>query len=160
MTKFAISPDLDSFDLGILAAVQADNQLTHAQIGAQAGLSASAVRRRLAVLRASGVIRRDCALLDPDAFGVTLIVDISFGEETPEQYAAFDAQMRSLAPVQFSYHVAGETDYVLIVHGPSLKWYEEWAKEVLMSNPVIRRYSTRVAWSYKKFDPTISVVRP
>lgn len=148
---------LDDFDRSILRVVQRDNQLTNAEIGERIGLSTSSVRRRLARLREEGVVAADVTRLHPDEFGVTLIVTISFATETPEDYAAFDDHMRSLAPVKQSYHIAGDDDYMLIVHGPSPQWYEEWAKQTLMSNPIIRRYSTRVVWSCKKFDTALDV---
>lgn len=144
--------ELDDLDRRILGVVQRDNQLTNAEIGERIGLSTSSVRRRLAQMRESGVIIADVARLHPDDVGVTLIVTISFATETPEDYAAFDKQMQALPPVQQSYHIAGENDYILIVHGPNLQWYEDWAKDALMSNPIIRRYSTQVVWSCKKFD--------
>ena len=146
---------MDDFDRRILNLVQKDNQLTHAEMGAQIGLSTSSVRRRLTKLRKDGVIVEDVSRLDADTHGVTLIVSLSFREESPETYALFDAQMRSEAPVKQCYHVAGEEDYILIVHGPSLTWYEDWSKQTLMANPAVRRYSSTVVWTCKKFDTSI-----
>lgn len=148
---------LSDFDRRILALVQANNQRTHAEIGAEIGLSTSSVRRRLAKLRDEGVIVADIAQLDADAHGVTLIVSVSFREESPETYDQFDQHMRAERPVKQCYHVAGEDDYMLVVHGPSLSWYEDWSKQVLMANSAIRRYSTTVVWSCKKFDTAIDV---
>ena len=156
-TKMAKMFILDDFDRRILNLAQANNQRTHADIGNEIGLSTSSVRRRLARLRADGIIVRDAARLDADAHGVTLIVSVSFREEAPQTYSAFDTQMRSEAPVKQSYHVAGDEDYILIVHGPSLKWYEEWSKRVLMSNAAIRRYSSTVVWTCKKFETAIEL---
>lgn len=148
--------DLDRFDHAILAEVQNDNQLTHAEIGARVGLSTSAVRRRLKALNASGVILNNVALLDPDMFGVTLIVEIAFLEERPGHYDAFNQKMQALPNVLQSYSVAGQSDYILIVLGPSLQWYEKWSTETFMGDPNIRRASTRVAWSCKKNMPFIT----
>ncbi len=148
---------LDDLDRSILRIVQRDNQLTNAEIGERIGLSTSSVRRRLTQMREDGVIAADVSRLHPDDVGVTLIVTVSFATETPEDYNAFDEQMRALAPVQQSYHIAGENDYILIVHGPNLQWYEEWAQDALMSNPIIRRYSTQVVWSCKKFDTAFDI---
>lgn len=159
MTKIA-NPEpiqLDAFDRKILAIVQKDNQLSHAQLGDRVGLSTSAVRRRLSVLRETGVIARDISFIHPDKFGVMLIVTLSFGEESLEAYEAIDAQVSQTPEIKQSYHVSGSNDYILIVHGPSLKWYEQWAKQTFMTNPAIRRYSTNVVWSCKKFETALSV---
>lgn len=148
---------LDDFDRAILEIVQVDASLTHAEIGEQVHLSASSVRRRLAALRSCGVIRRDVSLVDPERFGVTLIVTLTFEEESLEAYEALDRQIQIMPEIKQSYHVAGSDDYVLIVHGPSLQWYEDWAKATFMSNPALKRYSTSVVWSCKKFETAIAI---
>lgn len=156
MAKIAGNHDiLDDFDRRILSEVQQNANRTNAEIGNVVGLSASAVRRRLQRLKKHGIIQAIVGTVDPDQFGVTLIVDLCFSAETPELYDAFDEQIRGLDAVQQSYHVAGDTDYVLVIHGPSVQWYENWSKQVLMSNPHIKRYSSRVVWSRKKFEPAV-----
>jgi len=156
MTKIAITTaNLDWFDKLILNQIQQNADRTHAEIGGAVGLSASAVRRRWQRLKDAGVLQSQIAIIDVDPFGVTLIVDLCFSDETPELYAEFDRQMNALDVVQQSYHVAGDTDYVLVVHGPSLQWYEEWSKRIFMSDPYIKRYSSRVVWSRKKFSPAV-----
>jgi Lrp/AsnC family transcriptional regulator, leucine-responsive regulatory protein len=152
MTKFATVLELDHFDRGILQIVQANNQLSHAAIGQKVGLSASAVRRRLTAMRASGVIERDVSVLAREAAGITLIVSLNFAYETPAIYAAFDDQMRALPEVTQCYHVAGPIDYILVIAAPSLEWYEDWSKKQFMANEAIARYDTTVVWSCKKFE--------
>ena len=148
---------LDRFDRDLLALVQKDNQLTHAELGEQVGLSGSAVRRRLARLRKDGIIRRDVSLLDTGRLTVTLITDVEFGEESPEIYDRFEERMLAAQEVMQCYHVAGDRDFVLIVQVPSLEYYETWSRAMLMSDSAIRRYSTKVVWSCKKFETAIEV---
>ncbi|WP_114520497.1 Lrp/AsnC family transcriptional regulator [Altererythrobacter sp. ZODW24] len=148
---------MDKFDEAILKIVQADNRMTNGAIGDHVGLSVSAVRRRLEALRDSGIIAKDVAILNPARLGVTLIVSVTFIEDKAEQYAAFDKSIAALPAVKQSYHVSGQADYVLIVQGPSLEWYEEWSKGHLMSDPIIRRFETAVAWSCKKFETSIEL---
>ncbi len=128
---------LDGFDRAILRIVQKDNQVTHADIGKDIGLSASAVRRRLKILRDNDVIIRDVSLVRPESLGVRLIVTLSFGDESLAVYDAFDALILETPEILQGYHVAGSNDYVLIVHGSSLEWYEEWGKQIFMSNPAV-----------------------
>ena len=150
------SAEMDDFDKRILRLVQQNNQMTHAEIGEAVGLSGSAVRRRLKLLRASGVIAADVSILRLDA-GVRFIVSVSFGEESVEACAAFDEQMRAAPEVAQCYHVSGAEDYMVIVHGPSVEWYEAWSKQVFMNNPAVRRYDTRVVWDCKKFSTAVPV---
>lgn len=154
MTDFA---KLDDFDRAILNVVQRDSSLTHEAIGAQVSLSASSVRRRLAALREGGFILREVALLDGGESGVTLIVSLTLTEETPEAYEALDAVLANEAAVKQTYHIAGSDDYILIVNEASVHAYEKWSRRVLMSNPHIRRFETRVALSRPKFDTSIAI---
>lgn len=148
---------LDSFDRAILDIVQRDATLTHEEIGGRVNLSASSVRRRLKRLIETGIIQKQVALLDPDVAGVTLIVSVRFADETLDAYQAFDEFIADDAHVKVAYHVAGQEDYVLIVHGPSLTWYEDWAKSAIMTNPAVQRYSTTVVWSQKKFETALAL---
>ncbi|WP_422345349.1 Lrp/AsnC family transcriptional regulator [Parasphingorhabdus sp.] len=147
--------DLDDFDRRILKIVQSDNQRTHADIGEAVGLSASAVRRRLKLLRDTGFIEKDVAVLRSGEIGVRLIVLVSFQNESIEAFDAFDEQIRVTPEILQGYHISGPVDYCLVVQGPSLEWYEDWGKQTFMSNPAIRRYDSHVIWSCKKFETAI-----
>ena len=154
---FSGNLDVDDFDKAILRLVQKSNQLSHRTIGEAVGLSTSAVRRRLARMRSTGIISKDVALLDRSMMGETLFVTVYFLQEMPEIYRAFEQQMATLEEVSQCYHIAGEGDYLLVVNMPTLRHYEEWGVEHLMSNPDIRRYDTIVAYSCKKFDTAVSL---
>lgn len=150
--------NLDRFDLAILDLVQQDNLRSHASLGEDVGLSASSVRRRLAAMRAAGVIVADVSLTDTSKRGLTFLTSVSFEREDPKAYAAFRAQMRDQPAVSQCYAVSGDMDFVLIVHAESPEAYESWGERTLMSNPAIRRYSTSVVWSRTKFTTRISPI--
>ena len=63
---------LDRLNRAILARLQTDGRETHEAIGAQVGLSASAVLRRIRRLAEAGVIDRCVAVLSPEALGPIL----------------------------------------------------------------------------------------
>ncbi|MEM6785691.1 MAG: Lrp/AsnC family transcriptional regulator [Bacteroidota bacterium] len=149
---------LDSLDRALLTELQADNQQTHAQLGAKVGLSASSVRRRVTALRERGVIEAEVAVLAPEAVGVQAIVFVTFGEESIDGDDSFRQRMRAAPEVQQCYSVAGDVDYVLVVHAPDLASYEAWGKRVLMADPTIRRYDTHLVWSRIKFSTAIPLV--
>ena len=148
---------LDQADRRILKIVQYNSNQTHAQIGETIGLSASAVRRRLAALRQANLIEKEVAILRSNEFGVRLIVTVSFYNESIKAYQKFDRQILDTPEILQAYHVSGSEDYVLIVHGPNIEWYEEWGMTTFMNNPDIRRYDTRVVWSCKKFETAVPV---
>jgi Lrp/AsnC family transcriptional regulator, leucine-responsive regulatory protein len=143
---------LDRIDRALLNALQQNAKRSYAELGASVNLSESSVRRRVEALRASGVITHEVVLLDPALIGgVQLIVSVCFERESPELYARFRQHMQALAEVQQCYSVAGEVDFVLIVHAPDLASFERWGERELMGWPGIRRYSSQVVWSRTKF---------
>ena len=157
MTKTA-KHTLDDFDRAILAIVQKDNQRSHASIGQAVHLSASSVRRRLALMRAHGIITADVSLTDPSKQGLTFIVHIAFEHEAPELYQNFNAQMQEDPAVSQCYHISGDFDFVLIVHAATPEAYETWGTEALMANTAIRRYTTSLVWKRSKFTTHITPI--
>ncbi len=143
---------MDAFDQRLLDIMQRDCTLSHAELGRQVSLSASAVRRRLEAMRESGVIAAEVAILgNVAAAGITILTSLCFGEESVAAYQAFREAMRSDPHVLQCYSVAGQYDFIMVVAAPSLEAYEVWGEAVLMSNPAIRRYDSYVSWSTVKF---------
>ena len=128
-----------------------------AAIGDEIGLSTSAVRRRVRAMELDGVIVGNISLVEPEIFGVTLILELAFVAESKESYQVLDNFIQGSPNIQQSYHVAGDIDYVLIVHGPSLAWYEQWVHEHFTGDENIKRVNTRVVWSRRKFDPALAL---
>ncbi|MEM1117083.1 MAG: Lrp/AsnC family transcriptional regulator [Bacteroidota bacterium] len=148
---------LDDLDRALLRLVQRDNLRTHADLGAEIGLSASSVRRRLHALRKRGVIRADVSIVEPEATGIQAIVLVSFKTESLASDDAFRARMREAPEVTQCYAISGDMDYVLVVHAADLPSYEAWGKRVLMADAAIRRYDTYLVWSRIAFDTAIPV---
>lgn len=107
-------------------------------------------------MKRSGIIQRDVSIVNIEQFGVLLIVSVLLNEETPEIYNDLDKVFEAEKLVKQSYHVSGESDYVLVVHAASMQSYEEWARSILMSNPFINRFNTTVVFSRRKFDTSIT----
>ena len=148
---------MDEFDHAILGIVQRDNRLTHAEIGERVRLSPSSVRRRLGALRASGVICADVSIVDPDKALTTIIVLVTFRDESIDGDRAFKRRMIALPEVSQCYSVAGSIDFVLVVHCTDHRAYEAWGERELMSDPRIRRYDSLIAWSRVKFSTAVAL---
>ncbi len=146
---------IDNFDRAILNIVQRNNQLTHAEIGEKVNLSPSSVRRRLKALRQNNVIESDVSIVAPGKEIIQAIVMVSFLKESLEGYQAFKDQMQQDKAVAQCYSVSGEVDAILIVNADDLASYETWGEQVLMTNPLIRRYNTHIVWSRVKFSTAV-----
>lgn len=143
---------MDDFDRKLLDIVQTDCTLSHAELGRRVSLSASAVRRRLAAMRETGVIAAEVAVLGASAqTGITVITSVAFERESVALYDDFRARMKADPHVLQCYSVAGQVDFILVVAAPSLESYEAWGERVLLSDSAVRRFDSYVAWSTTKF---------
>lgn len=148
---------VDDFDRKLLTWVQRNNRLTHEQLATKVGISPSAVRRRLARLRADRVIVADVSLLDPSKRVVTVITSIRMVTETRAVYEAFRRKMKDASEVAQCYTVSGESDFIVIAHFDSLGSYEEWIDAYILSDDAVQRSETNIVYSCVKYDTSIPV---
>jgi len=115
--QLPVTMDLDDLDRAILDLYQRDTRQPSEQIGAQVGLSAAAVQRRLKRMRESGAIVAETAALDPRklGLGLTAIVNVDLVDESARATRAFRDKVCARGEVQQCYGVAGSFDYVLLV---------------------------------------------
>src|SRR4051812_33689271 len=99
----------------LLRLLQADPRLPVAELARQVGMSAPAVRERLARLAENGVIRGFRLELDPKAIGlpVTAIVRV---RPTPGQLSRVAELARDIPNVTECHRVTGEDCFVMTVH--------------------------------------------
>lgn len=138
---------LDALDRAILALLQRDARLPSETVGAEVGLSASAVQRRIARLRESGVIAGEVAIVDPRSVGqpLTAIVDLDVERERDDLLAGLKRWIAAEPAIQQAWYVTGEEDFVLIVVARDVEAYETLMQKLLAENANVRRYRTRVA---------------
>ena len=148
--------ELDDFDRRLLEAVQEDNRRTGDQLAALVGLSLAACLRRLQRLRASGVIAREVAILDPKLAGarLTLIVLVTMDRERPEVFDRFAREMRGAPEVTQCYLVTGAVDFVLMVTVLDMAAYEDFARRHLLEADV-RRFESMVVMGRTKFATAV-----
>jgi DNA-binding Lrp family transcriptional regulator len=145
-------PALDELDRKILALVQQDTRRAAEAIGAEIGLSASAVQRRIARLREEAVITAEVAIVDPKSVGrsLTLIVDIEVERERPELMAVLKRWIAGEPAIQEAWYVTGDGDFVLIVTARDVEDYDALMQKLVSENSNVRRFRTRVALSTLK----------
>jgi DNA-binding Lrp family transcriptional regulator len=135
---------MDALDGKILALYQHDSRRVAASIGAEVGLSAAAVQRRLKRLRGNGTIAAEIAVLDNVAAGrpITCIVSVTLGSRAAD-IDRFTRRIRGQADVQQCYHVTGSIDFLLIVTAESMEAYRAFVRTSL-ETPQVARYETHV----------------
>ncbi len=144
--------ELDQFDLAILRHLQADANKPAVAIGAATGLSASAVQRRIKQLRQQQVILQDVIRLNPQALGLSLclIVEVSFKQGLAATIDQFKQQMLAHAAIAQCYYLAGDFDFLLILHVADMASYEAFSREIFFPNPAIEKFRTTVVMDIVK----------
>jgi Lrp/AsnC family leucine-responsive transcriptional regulator len=120
---------LDTFDLKILAELQADGGLSNQQVADRVGLSASPCSRRVRQLEEAGVISGRVVRLEPRALGLdlTVLIHIRMDRHTLERFEQFENVVRAYPEVQECYLITGqEADYQLKIAVPNMEEYQRF----------------------------------
>ncbi|MGH6894024.1 MAG: Lrp/AsnC family transcriptional regulator [Dongiaceae bacterium] len=141
---------MDAIDRIIISRVQADGSLTYAEIGAAAGLSASAVNDRLKRLRAEGVIRRMTAEVDPAAVGLTLLAFVLVAVNDSAGEAAFRDAVKAAPEILECHHLTGDFSYLLKLRLRDTAHLERFLMDRLKPLAGVTRTHTLIALSSVK----------
>lgn len=136
--------DMDRFDALILDALQRDARLTAEAMSPHVGLSPDACRKRIARLRASGVIEAEIAVLDPAQVGrgLILIVEVTLENESKADLDRFKARMKAAPEVMQCYYVTGNADFILITSARDMADFERFTREHFFEEDNVRRFRT------------------
>jgi Lrp/AsnC family transcriptional regulator, leucine-responsive regulatory protein len=135
---------LDELDRKLLDLLQNDAARPLYELGDKVGLSASAVQRRLARYRASGVIAKQIAVLDPEVVAGTVLacVLVTLERETKKLHSAFRQRVLAAPEVQQCYDLAGAWDYLVMVAATSMPHCRKAIDDLLLDAPNVKRYET------------------
>lgn len=138
---------LDEFDVRILRHLQDDASLSNVKLASAVGLSPSPCLRRVRELIRRGIIRRQVALVDPDAVGlpVSTFIQITLDKQVKEALDVFEAAIREQPEVMECYLMTGEADYLLRVITPDLAAYQRFLVEHLARVPGIANIKSNLA---------------
>jgi DNA-binding Lrp family transcriptional regulator len=135
---------LDELDRRIVAALVEDARATYAEVGAQVGLSAPAVKRRVDRLRASGAITGFSARVDPTALGWTTEAYVELycrGRTSPADIAAAVSKHPEIID---ACTVTGEADPLLHIRAADVRHFERVMERIGAEPFVVRTRSVIV----------------
>ena len=124
---------IDRFDRRILAILQADADISIADLAERVGLSKNPCWRRVQKLQSAGVIARRVALLDAASLnvGTTVFVKIRTNQHSLEWLQRLSAAVDALPEVTEFYRMAGDMDYLLKVVVPSIEAFDTVYKRLI-----------------------------
>ena len=139
---------LNKLDAAILRILQADGRQTYDQIGADIGLSASAVLRRVKVMEAAGIITRYVALVNPEkvGLGLTAYLNVRLEKHTENHKRnpmdVFKASVQAWPEVVECAALTGEMDYLLRLEVPDMRAYSRFIMDTLLKHPSVEDCKT------------------
>lgn len=124
---------LDEFDRKLLRLLQHDADIPISELAQQVNLSTTPCWRRIRLLKESGVIQRQVALLDPDKLnlGMTVFVAVRTRNHTRDWLARFKQVIDGIPEVVAFYRLSGDVDYLLRVVVPDIKAYDDVYKRLI-----------------------------
>lgn len=113
-------------DRAILDILQRDSDTPLAVVGEGVHLSPSACSRRISSLRDDGVIKRNVAVLDREAIGLTttIFVTVSATVHSAQWTERFKAAVCEIPEIVEVYRLTGSIDYLLKIILPSVEDYD------------------------------------
>lgn len=127
------SNNLDSIDIKILNALQANARISNAELAARVNLSQTPCLRRLRKLEQSGLIEQYSARLNHSMLGINVsaFVFIKLNKNTSSNAAEFEAAVSAFPEVLECCVLAGVHDYALRVAMADLQAFEIFLKDKL-----------------------------
>lgn len=122
------------------------------ELAEQVGLSAPACYRRVRVLRESGAIEREVALVNPDAMGlsVTMIVLVTLERDKGRIVDELVSKLRAAQEVIDIWYVTGDHDLVLHVAAENMSNYDAFTRRALHAEEHVRSFKTLVVLQHPK----------
>lgn len=156
-----MNPDLDDFDLKILAALQADARLTNNELSERINLSPSQCSRRRIRLEQEGFISGYRALIDRErlGFGLTSMIRVTLATHNRDNARRFAELVRRLPEVMEAHALTGEMDYVMKVTTRDLKALSAFVNDQLLPHEAVHQVKTAIVLDTLKESGEIPVGR-
>lgn len=117
----------------ILRTLQENARLTTKELAAQVSLSSTPVFERLKRLEREGYIKKYIAVLDADKLnqGFVVFCNVKLRRMNKDIAMEFTRIIQNIPEVTECYNISGSYDYLLKIHAPNMKYYQEFIINVL-----------------------------
>ncbi|WP_018700125.1 Lrp/AsnC family transcriptional regulator [Amorphus coralli] len=148
---------MDRIDRTLLTLLQRDASRTNAALADEVGLSPSSCLRRIRRLRASGIINRVVAILNPSRAGRSLrtIVTVELKEHGEQQMRRFLTLAAQEEAVTQAFAVTGSVDVVLVMRLADMEEFDALCERLFRERTNVVRFSTLVVIRTAKDETAI-----
>jgi len=134
----------DKIDYKILRLLQQDGRMGNAEIAKQVNVSAATCHRRTQKLIEEGYVKNIRAQIAPEKVdrGALVIVGVVLDRSTPESFAEFEANCRTMPFILDCHLVAGDFDYFLKIRVRDMADFNRLHGDQLIALPGVRQTRT------------------
>ena len=124
---------LDKVDLQILRTLQQNARLTTKELASRVSLSSTPVFERLKRLESRGYMKKYIAVLNAEMLnqGFVVYCHVKMNRLSKDIATDFTERISKIPEVTECYNVSGHYDYLLKIHSPNMKYYQEFVLNVL-----------------------------
>lgn len=124
---------LDELDKKILSALQNDATRPLDELAQKVGSSKTPVWNRIRKMRSHGIIKRQVAILDPEAVGLDacFFVLVRTSSHDSGWLETFVQALKKRPEVLEAHRLAGDVDYILKVRVPDAKAYDAFYQSLV-----------------------------
>ena len=150
---------MDKIDRKLLNLMQRDASRTNVDMADEVGLSPSSCLRRVQRLRASGIIERIVAILNPAKAGrgIKAIVTVELKLHGEEHMRRFLDLASAEDAVSQAYAVTGESDVVLMLRLEDMEEFAELCDRLFRDQTNVARFFTMMVIRTAKEETAVRV---
>ncbi len=150
---------LDSTDKKILEILQANSNITNAQLAIEIGLSPAPTLERVKKLENAGVLKSYHAVIDPAAIGmgVSTFVTVSLKGHNKDNIERFIKAIKEIEEVVECHHVTGQADFILKIVAPDIPAYQKLMLEKVSNIEVVDNLQSTIILSTFKDSKVIPI---
>lgn len=150
---------LDPTDKKILEILQANSNITNAQLAIEIGLSPAPTLERVKKLENAGVLKSYHAVVDPAAIGmgVCTFVTVSLKGHNKDNIERFIKAIKEIEEVVECHHVTGQADFILKIVAPDIPAYQKLMLEKVSNIEVVDNLQSTIILSTFKDSKVIPI---
>lgn len=150
---------LDPTDRKILGLLQANSNITNAQLALEIGLSAAPTLERVKKLETAGIIKSYHAVVDPAGvgIGVSTFVMATLKGHNKENITKFMSAIAEIDEIIECHHVTGQADFILKVVSTDIPAYQDLMLEKVTNIEVVDNLQSMVILSTFKDTKVIPI---
>ena len=149
--------ELDGIDRKLLAELQRDASLSHAELAERVGASTASCWRRIRALETDGVLGRHVRLVNSALIGrgVHVLCHVRMKSHSAEATEAFENFVAARDEISECYSMSGDWDYLLRILVADVEDYNHFLMRIVLRHPSVATGSSHFALAQVKYTTAV-----